>query len=125
MKEVPDTGSIPVSPITLTAIAPRRKVVNRSTIENITEGSTGNPPITNIMIMAKNAIIMKIGICDSGHSYQPLPSMNSSPLSPENAVLISPNIDTKVGAIFKSPSTPPPSIAPIAIIRTTVANAFH
>ena len=35
MKEVPDTGSIPVSPITLTAIAPRRKVVNRSTIENI------------------------------------------------------------------------------------------
>ena len=41
MKEVPETGSIPVSPITLTAIAPRRKVVERRTTENIREGMTG------------------------------------------------------------------------------------
>ena len=51
--------------------------------------------------------------------------MNSSPLSPENAVLISLNIEIKVGAIFSRPNAPPPSIAPIAITRTTVPNAFH
>ena len=62
MNEVPDTGSIPVSPITLTAIAPRRNVVNRRTTANITDGNIGNPPRTKIIIIAKNAITMKIGI---------------------------------------------------------------
>tara|TARA_B100000131_G_scaffold243759_1_gene236435 strand:+ start:1622 stop:1924 length:303 start_codon:yes stop_codon:yes gene_type:complete len=62
MKDVPETGSIPVSPMTLTAIAPRRKVVNSNTVEKIIEGSIGYPPRIKIMEIAKNERIMKIGI---------------------------------------------------------------
>ena len=62
MKEVPDTGSMPVSPITLTAIAPSRKVVERSTTENIREGSTGYPPMTKIRVIEKNDRTMNIGM---------------------------------------------------------------
>ena len=62
MKDVPETGSIPVSPITLTAIAPNRKVVKIRTTANIAEGSSGNPPTMNVRIIAKNEITMKTGI---------------------------------------------------------------
>tara|TARA_B110000881_G_scaffold118228_1_gene103761 strand:- start:12 stop:212 length:201 start_codon:yes stop_codon:yes gene_type:complete len=62
MKEVPETGSIPVSPITLTAIAPNRNVVESNTTENNKEGKRGNPPRTKIKIMAIEAIIINIGI---------------------------------------------------------------
>ena len=125
MKEVPETGSIPVSPITLTAIAPNRNVVRISTIANIADGRAGNPPIRKVSIIAKNEIPMKTGIWVSGHSYQPLFSMKSSPLSPVKAEEMSPKIETNVGAIFTSPKIPPPSIAPIAIVLTTDENAFH
>ena len=125
MKEVPETGSMPVSPITLTAIAPSRKVVNISTMANIAEGIRGKPPTRNVRIIAKNEITMKTGMWVSGHSYQPLFSMNSSPLSPVNAEDMSPKIEMNVGAILISPKIPPPRIAPIAIVLTTDENAFH
>ena len=116
MNDVPLTGSIPVSPITRTAIAPKRNVVRINTTANITAAAIGNPPIAKIKIIAKNAMIMNIGICINGHSYQPFPSIYSSLFSPENALLISAKILTNVGAIFSNPSRPPPSIAPIAIV---------
>ena len=62
MKDVPETGSIPVSPITLTAIAPNKKVVESKTIENNIAGNIGNPPKTNINIIAIDAISINIGI---------------------------------------------------------------
>ena len=125
MKEVPDIGSIPVSPITLTAIAPRRNVVSSNTVENIIEGSIGNPPKIKIIEIAKNERIMNIGMCDNGHSYQPLPSTNSSPFSPEKAPEISPKIPINVGVIFRRPNSPPPRIAPIAIVLIIDSNASH
>ena len=51
-----------VSPITLTAIAPRRNVVESNTIENKIAGIIGKPPKTNINIIATEAINRKIGI---------------------------------------------------------------
>ena len=125
MNEVPDTGSIPVSPMTLTAMAPSRNVVKISTIANMADGSIGNPPMRNVIIIAKNEIVMNIGMCVRGHSYHPLFSMNSSPLSPVNAVVMSPNIEMKVGAILTRPNIPPPRMAPMAIVLTTDENAFH
>ena len=116
---------MPVSPITLTAMAPRRKVVRINTIANIADGRAGKPPIRKVRIIAKNEIPMKTGMCVSGHSYHPLFSMNSSPLSPVKADDMSPKIDTNVGAILTSPNIPPPSIAPMAIVLTTEENAFH
>ena len=62
MNEVPETGSIPVSPITLTAIAPSRKVVDSSTTENMKEGNTGYPPMTKMMVIATSEIAMKMGM---------------------------------------------------------------
>ena len=62
MNEVPETGSIPVSPITRTAIAPRRNVVERRTIEKISEGTAGYPPRTKMSVIAKREINMKIGM---------------------------------------------------------------
>ena len=103
MNEVPETGSIPVSPMTLTAIAPSKKVVASRTIAKIIAGNRGNPPKANIAIIATNAIPMNIGMCSRGHSYHPLPSMNSSPFSPVKALAMSPNMLTNVGAIFRSP----------------------
>ena len=103
MNEVPETGSIPVSPMTLTAIAPSKKVVASNTIAKIKAGMIGKPPSANIATIATNAIPMKIGMCSSGHSYHPLSSMNSSPFSPVNAREMSPKILTNVGAIFSRP----------------------
>ncbi len=103
MNEVPETGSIPVSPITRTAIAPSRNVVDRRTTAKTMAGSTGNPPTQKMMIIAKKAIPMKIGMWLRGHSYQPRSSMYSSPFSPEKALLMSPNMLTKVGVILSSP----------------------
>ena len=77
MNEVPETGSIPVSPITRTAIAPSRKVVRMRTVANTSEASTEKPPTVKIKIIARKVIPMKIGMCLSGHSYHPLPSMYS------------------------------------------------
>ena len=62
MNEVPETGSMPVSPMTLTAIAPRRNVVKIRTIANIADGRRGNPPTRKVMIIAKNDIVMKMGM---------------------------------------------------------------
>ncbi len=77
MNEVPETGSIPVSPITLTAIAPSRKVVIMSTVAKINDAKIENPPIVKINIIEKKVTIMKIGICFNGHSYHPFPSIYS------------------------------------------------
>ena len=77
MNDVPETGSIPVSPITLTAIAPNRKVVNISTVAKISDARIEKPPRVNITIIEKKVRIMKIGMCFSGHSYHPLPSIYS------------------------------------------------
>ena len=77
MNDVPETGSMPVSPITLTAIAPSRKVVKMSTVAKINEANIENPPIVKIKIIEKKVTIMNIGICFNGHSYHPLPSIYS------------------------------------------------
>ena len=62
MKEVPDTGSIPVSPITRTAIAPSRKVVTATTIAKMMLGNSGNPPRVNMTIIAMKAMPRKMGM---------------------------------------------------------------
>ena len=77
MKDVPETGSIPVSPITLTAIAPSKKVVMISTVAKINEAKIENPPKVKINIIEKNVSTMNIGMCFNGHSYHPLPSIYS------------------------------------------------
>ena len=125
MNEVPETGSIPVSPITLTAMAPSRKVVDSSTTENISEGNTGYPPMTKMTVIATSEIAMKMGMWYSGHSYQPFPSTYSSPCSPEKACVMSPKIPMNVGAILNSPRNPPPRIAPIATVRIIEPKACH
>ncbi len=56
MKEVPETGSIPVSPITRTAIAPKRKVVLSRITPNINEGKTSanfdySGPLTEAILL--------------------------------------------------------------------------
>ena len=77
MKEVPDTGSIPVSPITLTAMAPSKKVVKINTVAKINDARIEKPPMVKIKIIEKNVNTMNIGMCFNGHSYHPLPSMYS------------------------------------------------
>ena len=124
MKDVPETGSIPVSPITLTAIAPSRKVVISKINENTMLATNGNSPSMKITIIEPNVRSMKIGICESGHSYQPLPSMYSLPLSPLNALPMSTKIFANVFHIFSRPKIPPPTIAPIAMNLTAFANAY-
>ena len=103
MKEVPETGSIPVSPMTRTAMAPSKNVVASRTMANSMAGSTGKPPMTKMTIIAKNAIPMNIGMWSRGHSYQPLSSTYSSPFSPVKALLMSPKMLAKVGVILSSP----------------------
>ncbi len=61
MKDVPLTGSIPVSPITLTAIAPNKKVAIPTIIANKILGIRGKPPTVKINDIATNEIIIKIG----------------------------------------------------------------
>ena len=56
MKDVPETGSIPVSPITRTAIAPSRNVVANRTIANNTAGNAGN-----LLISFGGNILGKLG----------------------------------------------------------------
>ena len=74
MNDVPDTGSIPVSPITLTAIAPSRNVVMINTVAKIRDASIENPPMVNISIIEKNVRIMNIGMCFKGiHTIPYLP----------------------------------------------------
>ena len=125
MKDVPDTGSIPVSPMTRTAIAPSKNVVKINTVAKTMAAAIGNPPIQKMMIIAINEKPMNSGIWCKGHSYQPLPSMYSCPFSPPNALAMSPKIDTNVGAILSRPSKPPPRMAPIAIVRMSVLYAIH
>ena len=123
MKDVPETGSIPVSPITLTAIAPSRNVVIKSISAKTTLAIIGKSPSMKIMIIAPNVISMNIGMWASGHSYQPLPSMYSFPLSPLNALPISTNMFANVFHILRRPNIPPPTIAPIAMKRTALEKA--
>ena len=124
INDVPDTGSIPVSPITLTAIAPRRKVVSNKTTENTMLAKRGKSPSMKITIIEPNVKSMKIGICARGHSYHPSPGMYSLPLSPLSALAISPNIFANVFHIFSNPKIPPPTIAPIAMNLTAFMNAY-
>ena len=124
MNDVPETGSIPVSPITLTAIAPSRNVVISKISEKTILAKSGNSPNMKITIIEPNVKSMKIGICESGHSYHPLPSMYSLPLSPLNALPISTKMLANVFHIFSRPKIPPPTIAPIAMKRTALAKAY-
>ena len=124
MKEVPETGSIPVSPITRTAIAPKRKVVRISTVAKINAAAIGKPPTQKMRIIERNVNPMKIGICIRGHSYQPLPSMYSWDPSPLKADPISLKMLANVLHIFASPNIPPPTIEPIAIVRTVLEKAI-
>ena len=123
MNDVPDTGSIPVSPITLTAIAPSRNVVKIRTEANISDASIENPPMVKIRIIEKKVKIMNIGICFNGHSYHPFPSIYSWLPSPLSAPPISLKIFRKVLYILARPNIPPPTIAPIAIVLTDLPNA--
>ena len=68
---------------------------------------------------------MKRGIWCNGHSYHPLPSIYSCPFSPPNALAISPKIEMKVGAILSRPRTPPPRMAPIAMVLMMLLYATH
>ena len=61
MKEVPLTGSIPVSPMTRTAIAPSKKVATPTIIANRRLGISGKPPIVKMKVIAKKEIMMNIG----------------------------------------------------------------
>ena len=124
MNDVPETGSIPVSPITLTAIAPSRKVVINRIRENTMLAINGNSPNMKITIIEPNVSSMKIGMCANGHSYHPLPSMYSFPLSPLNAFPMSTKMFANVFHIFRRPNIPPPTIAPIAMNRTAFAKAY-
>ena len=61
MNEVPDTGSIPVSPMTLTAIAPSKNVVEIRTIANTKAAAIEKPPIAKIIGLDRSGIYMKNG----------------------------------------------------------------
>ena len=124
MKEVPETGSIPVSPITRTAIAPSKKVVMMSTVANTKDARTENPPTVKINNIATNVTPMKIGMCLRGHSYHPLPSMYSWLPSPLKAVPMSEKILRNVLYIFARPNIPPPTMEPIAMVRTEFEKAI-
>ena len=54
MNDVPETGSMLVSPITRTAIAPRRKVVERRTIPKTAADPALNPPRRNTAVTPKS-----------------------------------------------------------------------
>ena len=124
MNEVPETGSIPVSPMTRTAMAPSKKVVMIRTVANTSEARTEKPPTVKMRIIARKVIPIKIGICLSGHSYQPFPSMYSWLPSPLNAAPMSAKMLTKVFHIFANPNIPPPTIEPIAMVRTDLLKAI-
>ena len=124
MNEVPETGSIPVSPITLTAIAPSMKVVKIRTNANTKAARGEKPPMVKMTIIARKVMPMKIGMCLSGHSYQPRPSMYSWLPSPLNAAPMSEKIVANVRHILTNPNMPPPTIAPIAMVLTVLANAI-
>ena len=124
MNDVPDTGSMPVSPITRTAMAPSMKVVAMSTVANKAEATTGKPPRVKMAIIEKKVTAMKMGMCLSGHSYQPLPSMYSALPSPRKAEPMSLKMARKVLYIFASPNSPPPTMQPMATVRMVLANAI-
>ena len=73
MKLVPDTGSILVSPMTLTAIAPKAKVVRHNTKEKIKEGKKPNC-VEKVRVIPINETSNITGMWLIGHSYHPLPS---------------------------------------------------
>ena len=124
MKDVPETGSMPVSPITRTAMAPSMNVVKIRTSAKTRAARGEKPPMLKMRIMAKNVMPMKMGMCFSGHSYQPLPGMYSWLPSPLNAAPMSVKMFAKVLHIFASPNMPPPTMAPMAMVRTVFAKAI-
>ena len=73
MKLVPETGSILVSPITLTAIAPNAKVVKHRTSEKISEAKKPNC-VEKAKVIPISETINRTGMWLIGHSYQPFPS---------------------------------------------------
>ena len=124
MNDVPETGSIPVSPMTRTAIAPKRNVVMIRTVAKMKAAAIGKPPTQKMRIIERKVSPMKIGMCMSGHSYQPFPSMYSCEPSPLKAAPMSLKMFAKVLHIFASPNIPPPTIEPIAMVRTVFENAI-
>ena len=60
MNEVPETGVVPTSPPTFTAIAPSIKVSTTSKPENTNEGIIGKPPIQKINPITTPAINIMI-----------------------------------------------------------------
>ena len=124
MNDVPETGSIPVSPMTRTAIAPSMNVVRISTRAKTRAANGEKPPMEKMMIIATNVTPIKMGMCFSGHSYQPRPSMYSWLPSPLKAAPISVKMLAKVRHILASPNIPPPTMAPMAMVRTVLAKAI-
>ena len=62
INDVPETGSIPVSPITLTAIAPSKNVVASNITEKTMLARKGKSPNLNMIIIAPKVSSMKIGM---------------------------------------------------------------
>ena len=124
MNDVPETGSMPVSPMTRTAMAPSMNVVRMRTEAKTRADRGENPPMEKITIMAMKVTPMKMGMCLSGHSYQPLPSMYSWLASPLKADPMSVKMSAKVRHILNRPNIPPPTIAPMAMVRTVFAKAI-
>ena len=105
-------------------MAPSMKVVRMRTEAKTNAESGEKPPMEKMMIIAKKVTAMKIGMCLSGHSYQPLPSMYSWLPSPLNAAPMSVKMLAKVRHILARPNIPPPTMAPMAMVRTVFAKAI-
>ena len=73
--DVAETGSVPVSPMTLTAIAPKKNVVATRSSENTSEAPMGKPPMENMNAQPIKVITARMRMCCAGHSYHPFPGI--------------------------------------------------
>ena len=94
------------------------------TVAKMIAAAIGKPPTQKMRIMDKKVSPIKIGMCMSGHSYQPLPSMYSWDPSPLKAAPISLKMFAKVRHILANPNIPPPTMEPIAMVRTVLEKAI-